>query len=147
MSWVMTGATTGSSTGQVGSRTYNVGVTTVTYTATDGSGNTTTGSLTVTVRDLQTPTITAPANVTVSTDAGQCNAAVTILSTTIGDNCPNPVLSWVMSGVTTGSGSGQIGTATFNKGTTTITYTVTDGSGNTASGTQTVTVKIGRAHV
>jgi Secretion system C-terminal sorting domain/HYR domain len=69
LTWVMTGATTGASplTGinNLGSQTFNLnapstgtGVTTVTYTAKDAAGNTTTCSFTVTVNDAQIPVIT-----------------------------------------------------------------------------------------
>jgi hypothetical protein len=57
----MTGATTGSSpaTGinSVGTQTFNLGVTTVTYTARDAAGNSTSCSFTVTITDAQLPVI------------------------------------------------------------------------------------------
>jgi hypothetical protein len=68
LTWVMTGATTGSSplTGinYVGTQTFNLngttgqGVTTIVYTIRDASGNTTTCSFTVTVNDARLPVIT-----------------------------------------------------------------------------------------
>jgi hypothetical protein len=67
LTWVLTGATTGASplTGinYVGTRPFNLngttgqGITTVTYTAKDAAGNTTTCSFTVTVNDLWIPVI------------------------------------------------------------------------------------------
>src|SRR6185436_2309332 len=66
---------------------------------------------------------------TVSTDAGQCFATVASLGTpTFGDNCP---------GATTGNDA----PATFPKGATTVTWTVTDAEGHTATSTQVVTVE------
>lgn len=48
LTWVMTGATVASGNGQVGTRNFAPGVTTITYTLKDGSGNIATDSLTVT---------------------------------------------------------------------------------------------------
>src|SRR5262249_28824134 len=45
--------------------TFALGTTTVTASATDAAGNTTTGSFTVTVADTTAPTLTLPANLTV----------------------------------------------------------------------------------
>jgi hypothetical protein len=76
------------------------------------------------------PTITAPAAVSVNVDAGVCTTAlanVTLGTPTTGDNCS--VAS------TTNDAP-----ASFPLGATTVTYTVTDGSGNTATATQVVTV-------
>ncbi|MFN8396142.1 MAG: HYR domain-containing protein [Bacteroidia bacterium] len=104
-----------------------VGTTTVTATATDGSGNTATCSFTVTVNDNEAPAITCPSNITTSNDPGQCSAAVsyTVSGT---DNC----------GATTtvSPASGSV----FASGTTTVTATATDPSGNTATCSFTVTV-------
>jgi hypothetical protein len=79
----MTGVTTGTSpaTGinNLGSRTFNLGVTTVTYTVRDAAGNQTVCSFTVTVNDNQIPAITTqPANRTVC--AGT-NAIFTVTAT------------------------------------------------------------------
>jgi len=63
----MTGATTGSSpiTGinVVGTQVFNLGITTITYTAKDAAGNITTCSFTITISDVINPTITCPANI------------------------------------------------------------------------------------
>ena len=107
---------------------FPLGATTVTWTVTDGSGNTATATQTVTVIDNQNPTITAPSNVSVFADAGTCTATGVALGTpTTADNCS--VASTVNDGL-----------VTYPLGTTTVTWTVTDGSGNTATATQTVTV-------
>ena len=82
----------------------------------------------VTVNDTEVPTISAPAAVIVSTDAGQCSATNVALGTpTFNDNCP-------------GSTVGNNAPAVFQKGMTTVTWTVTDASGNTATAEQVVTV-------
>ena len=85
---------------------------------------------TVAITDNIDPTITAPAAVRVNVDAGVCTTAlanVTLGTPTTGDNCS--VAS------TTNDAP-----ASFPLGATTVTYTVTDGSGNTATATQVVTV-------
>jgi subtilisin-like proprotein convertase family protein len=104
------------------------GTTTVNCTVTDASGNSASCSFTVTVNDTQAPTVTCPANITTTTGLGQCSRMVTF-TVTASDNCP---------GVTVVS-SPPSGTV-FPKGTTTVTATATDASGNTAMCSFTVTV-------
>ncbi|PKV51824.1 gliding motility-associated-like protein [Aquimarina sp. MAR_2010_214] len=107
---------------------FPLGDTTVTWTVTDSSGNTTTCTQTVTVTDNIDPTITCPATVNVNVDAGLCTASSVALGTpTTGDNCA--VASTTNNAPTI-----------FSLGDTTVTWTVTDSSGNTATCTQTVTV-------
>jgi hypothetical protein len=104
------------------------GDTTVTWTAVDTSGNMTTATQVVTVKDHELPTITAPAVVTINADAGKCYATgVTLGSPTTADNC----------GVATVTNDAP---SQFPVGNTTVTWTVTDTSGNVASAPQTVTV-------
>ena len=107
--------------------TFPVGVTTVTYTATDAQGLTATASLTVTVTDNQLPTITAPADVQVTAALNTCTASATLGSATTADNCGV--------GSTTNNAP-----ATFPVGTTTVVWTVTDVNGNVATANQIVTV-------
>jgi hypothetical protein len=103
------------------------GTTTVTATATDDAGNTTTKNFTVTVNDTEKPVLNAP-NIVVSNDAGSCSAVVNF-SVTATDNCGGV-------NVNTSVPSGT----TFPKGTTTVTATATDTSGNTTTKNFTVTV-------
>ncbi|PRX53155.1 HYR domain-containing protein [Flagellimonas meridianipacifica] len=63
------------------------GVTTVVYTATDDSGNSSTCSFTVTVNDNEAPTINGPSDITVSADSGVCEAVVNYTLPTVSDNC------------------------------------------------------------
>ena len=106
------------------------GDTTVTWTVTDTSGNTATCEQLVTVQDHEDPTITCPADLPdVATDAGVCYATgVDLGRPTTGDNC----------GVADVSHNAP---AEFPKGDTTVTWTVTDTSGNTATCEQLVTVQ------
>jgi len=116
---------------------FPTGTTNVTYTAKDGSGNTTVLVQHVTVKESPAipPTISAPANVSVGTgpDATSCGTVVSdaeLGTANASDNCPGVSIA------RTGVPAGNI----FPVGSTTVTYTATDASGNTASATQTVTV-------
>ncbi|MBL0016827.1 MAG: HYR domain-containing protein [Bacteroidetes bacterium] len=84
----------------------------------------------MTVNDTEIPTITCPANVVVSNDPGQCAAIVTY-SVSFNDNCAGANLAQ-----TAGLASGS----SFPSGITANSFTVTDGSGNTATCSFTVTV-------
>src|SRR5207237_2840021 len=107
-----------------------VGVTTVSYTATDSAGNTATCSFNVTVLDNQAPVISGcPGNQTVMAAPGQCAATATWTSPVVSDNC----------GATLGST--HVPGATFALGTTTVTYTAVDASSNSATCSFTVTVR------
>ncbi|MGA1780818.1 MAG: HYR domain-containing protein, partial [Planctomycetota bacterium] len=108
---------------------FPVGTTTVTYTATDDSGNTATATFTVTVSDIENPTITnVPADLTVSSSTRSCSGPATWTVPTANDNCPVTLTSDADPG------------DSFPVGTTTVTYTATDSSGNTATASFTVTV-------
>ena len=100
----------------------------VTWTADDGNGQVVTCTQNVTIEDNEDPTITCPADITVSADAGVCEATgVALGSPTTSDNCPGETAS-------------NDAPASFPVGSTTVTWTVTDAAGNTAICTQTVTV-------
>ena len=114
---------------------FPVGTTTVTYTATDASGNTSSANQTVTVVDNTPPSIAAPPAVSVSTGPGAASCATLVPDAVLGtatasDHCSDVTIT--RSGVPAGN--------IFPVGTTTVTYTATDASGNTSSATQTVTV-------
>ncbi|UKN02647.1 HYR domain-containing protein [Paracrocinitomix mangrovi] len=122
------GVSTIMTTGLTSGSTFPIGTTLVTYEVTDSAGNTASCSFNVTINDTENPTITCPADVTVSNDAGTCESATVTLGTpTTGDNC----------GVATVTNDAP---ATFPVGTTTVTWTVTDINGNSATCTQDVTV-------
>ena len=117
---------------------FPVGNTTVTYTATDRSGNFVSDTQTVTVVDNTVPVVTPPGAVTLYTgpDATLCGVLVSDLDGTLGvgtatDNCP---------GVGAVSRSGVPAGNVFPVGETTLTYSVTDAHGNTGQATQLVTV-------
>jgi HYR domain-containing protein len=106
-----------------------LGTTTVTCTATDGSGNTATKTFRVTVKDTTPPKLSSLINITKEA-TGRSGSQVTYSATssdvvygTVAPVCSPP--------------SGSL----FPLGTTTVTCTATDGSGNTATKTFRVTVK------
>jgi hypothetical protein len=108
----------------------SVGVNTITYTATDIHGNSTTASFTVTVVDNQPPIITGcPSNITVNAATGRCDQVVNWNPPTASDNCPGVSLS-----------TNHVAGETFPVGVTTVTYTATDHAGLTTLCSFTVTV-------
>lgn len=144
ITWEKTGATTGTGTG-VASGLFNVGTTTITYTASDGCGNTASCTQNVTIIDTQDPMIIdCPDDITVSAPASVCDLLVqTIDPIQADDNCdPNDlVLTWEKTGATTGNGSGEVNNTHFEIGVTHVTYTVTDPHNNSVSCSFDVTVK------
>ena len=104
------------------------GTTTVTCTAVDTSGNTSSCSFKVTVNDCEPPQVTCPPDITVCNDPGQCSAQV-FFTVTATDNC-------ALQSLVSTPPSGSI----FPKGTNTVTSVATDTSGNTSSCTFTVIV-------
>jgi large repetitive protein len=99
---------------------FSTGTTIVTATATDASGNTSTCIFEVTVNDTETPIISCPVDITVSNDPGQCGAIVTF-EATVTDNCSASISYQPASG------------SFFSTGTTIVTATATDASGNTST--------------
>ena len=108
--------------------TFQKGTTTVTCTATDTSSHTASCQFTVTVNDTQPPAISCPANI-VKEPTCPAGAKATY-APVVSDNCPG--VAFVCSPA---SGS------TFPIGTTTVTCTATDTSGNSAACSFTVRVK------
>ncbi|MFN2499559.1 MAG: PxKF domain-containing protein [Pyrinomonadaceae bacterium] len=110
---------------------FPVGTTTITYTATDGAGNTATDTQTVTVSDGTAPVIEAPADTTLQCASNVPTGGAT--DATASDNCGTPTVAY------SESSNGGSGT-TANPLVITRTYTATDAAGNSASDSQTITV-------
>lgn len=106
---------------------FPVGTTEVTATAINGGGALTC-TFNVTVNDTQPPEVTCPADITVSNDSGLCGAVVNFTPTAT-DNCSIDTITSVPA-------SGSF----FPVGTTSVTVTATDASGNTATCSFNVTV-------
>ena len=107
---------------------FPLGTTIVNVTAADAAGNAATGSFTVTVHDTTPPVITAPADVNVegNTTGGATGVALgTPIVTDIVD--PSPAVT-------------NNAPAFFPMGQTTVTWTATDASDNSAATTQIVNV-------
>ncbi len=138
LTWIKSAPTAGVSpaTGinDVSGTTFNTGTTTITYTASDLSGNTATCNFTVAVTDNQPPAIgPCPANASVSTDPGECSAFRSFTQPPSSDNCAVALVTWSAPGAIPPSGSGNMTNVEFPEGMTTVTYTATDGSGNPAA--------------
>lgn len=110
---------------------FPVGLTTVSFRATDASLNTADCSFTVEVLDIQDPSITCPANISTLSTTGNCGAVINYTAPSATDNCP---------GVTTALTAGFPSGATFPSGTTTVEYTAFDATGNSESCSFNVTV-------
>jgi hypothetical protein len=113
------------------------GITTVTLTVTDAGSNTANCTTDITVTDVTDPVISGcPANINTTADTSYCGTDVTWTEPTASDNCPGVVLS-------SSHNSGD----NFPLGITTVTYTATDGSGNTDVCTFDVIVAVATAPV
>ncbi len=104
----------------------------ITYQAEDAAGNTTTCSFSITINDSTPPTISCPAHIVQANDPGVCEAVVTYAAPTTGDNCSNETLARI-SGLASGSAfpANEVSTVIFE---------TTDGAGNTATCSFTITV-------
>jgi pimeloyl-ACP methyl ester carboxylesterase len=103
---------------------YPLGETSVTLIATDASGNTASGNVTITVVDTTPPVIASPDNVTVEATAVLSHLVLAAPGAT--DIFPVTITS--------------DGPAAFPLGDTLVTWTATDANGNSAAVTHTVTV-------
>jgi RHS repeat-associated protein len=111
---------------------FPIGSTVVTWTATDAGGHTNTCQQTVTVLDLEPPTITAPAGVSTNSSPSQSYASNVNLGAPTATNDNSGIV------IVRNDAPNQ-----FPIGTTMVIWTATDGSGNSATATQYVTVADG----
>jgi hypothetical protein len=114
---------------------FPLGVTTVTFSATDAYGNTGSAAASVTVQNQSAPTVTPPANLTV--------AAVNASGTAASD----PYITAFLNGATAVDLLGNVltvsnnGLTQFPLGITTVTFSATDVYANTGTATATITVR------
>jgi hypothetical protein len=109
---------------------FPVGETVLTYSATDAHGNTASATQVVTVVDNTPPVISCPVPITLEPSC-PTGAIATWTPPEGTDNC---------AGATTTQTAGPAPGSVFPIGTTTVTYTVNDAHGNSASCSFTVTV-------
>jgi hypothetical protein len=107
---------------------FALGDTTVTVTAKDAAGHTTSAAFTVSVVDTIAPALSLPASQTI--EATSAAGAVAVFNASASDAV----------GVTSFTVSRASG-STFPIGTTTVTVTAKDGAGHTSTGTFTITVR------
>ena len=105
---------------------FPVGVTTVTWNATDNAGNTGSATQTVTVNDTTPPTVTPPADVTVPSTG-------TLTDVDLGTASASDLVDGALTPTADNTGP-------FPVGTTTVAWSATDNAGNTGTATQDVTV-------
>jgi len=118
---------------------FDLGVTTVIFSATDAAGNTGTAAATVTVADAGIPAVTAPADLA--------------LSVPLGSSLPSSdpsIVAFLAGASATDEADGALSVthdapANFPVGSTTVTFSATDAAGNTGTATATVTVNDGGA--
>ncbi|MBK7425686.1 MAG: HYR domain-containing protein [Saprospiraceae bacterium] len=141
------GATIANGMDDASGETFNLGISTVTYTITEtASGQTWTCSFTVTVNDTEAPSIVCPPSINQSTDLGQCTAEIALSLPVVSDNCtttPNLVTTYRVFGPDnsiSGFFSSVNNTYTFIVGISQVEWTVTDEAGNTTTCLQSVTI-------
>lgn len=115
---------------------------TITFIVTDDCGNNSQTTATYLIIDDEPPTITCPVGpFTETATLNNCSKTlISLTNPTIDDDCSVPQLTYTLSGATTGSGNNTVTGVAFNVGVTTVTYTVTDAAGLSASCEFTVTI-------
>lgn len=156
ITYELTGATVGSGSSNVSGVNFNLGATTITYTATDENGNSTSCSFIVIVEDNEPPIITCPATDSISTNYDlandyNCTTDYTWNHPTPVDNCTsitsyevtytNPDGTTENEDLTARLTANDLSqTRNFSLGTTTIEYVAVDTMGNEVSCLFTITV-------
>ncbi|MBK9254944.1 MAG: HYR domain-containing protein [Saprospiraceae bacterium] len=115
------------------------------YTASDAATppNTAVCNFTINVVDDSDPLLVCLPSFTIGTDDGVCSwtSEVGELNPLLSvDNCPNQVLTYVISGATVGNGTGAVPVTEFNLGVTTVIYVLTDENNNAVTCTFDITV-------
>jgi hypothetical protein len=79
-----------------------------------------------------------PKDTVVATGRGLCSAIINGLDPIISSSGDNSAMSYILSGATTGNGTGAVSGTSFNKGVTTVQYAQTSNPANSCSFTVTV---------
>jgi hypothetical protein len=141
LTYTITGATIAAGTGVVPSTVFNPGLSTITYTLSDGV-NSVSCNLSVTIVDDESPEINSMfcgITTQLNTQAGECNNTQTRnLGNVVSDNCTSPLnmdyqLVILAQNGTLTTYNTRVITHTFALGINIATLTVTDESGNTSS--------------
>ncbi|MEI6765203.1 MAG: Ig-like domain-containing protein, partial [Bacteroidota bacterium] len=130
LTFALSGATSGSGT-SLNNITFNKGTTTVTWIAVDSANNSVNCSFSVQVNDNTNPVIICPANVVLHSAPGACSLAsvsVNLGTPSVYDNCG-------VAGIVNNAPA-----ISYPVGLSYINWTVTDGSGNSTSCQQIVTI-------
>jgi hypothetical protein len=98
---------------------FPLGISTVTFSVADASGNAASCDMSVEVFDGEAPILSCPTDMTVNTDPGICTSTIQIPVATVTDNCAQELTP-----ITTAVNP-------FALGSTTVEYTVADIAGNT----------------
>ncbi len=135
----ISGATTSATLplAQIANQRFFKGQNTVTFTATDASGNSNTCAMSVLIQDKTKPTLTCGGgNILENTSLGLCEKVLTLPQATYSDNCTPTnqiILTYKITGTTNANGTGAIpATQAFKTGKSIVTYTATDSDGNSA---------------
>jgi len=110
---------------------FQMGNRTVAYHAQDLQGNNASCTFVVSVQDHEAPAITCPQDLSKSNNLGVCGAVVNYSTPVFRDNCANSTLSLT---------SGLSPLSNFSVGSSAVTYTTTDVSGNSVACTFNVLV-------
>lgn len=107
---------------------FSTGVTKVTATATDKSGNSSSCYFNITVSDTQRPNIICPVYQVRYTENGLCKYSVKSneLDPLVSDNCGILAKNYTLSGATLGNGLSTLNNILLNQGLTTINWTASD---------------------
>jgi len=113
---------------------FPVGTTTETYLIDDGIGDSLYCTFNITVLDTATPTIICPANVIT------CTNVVTGIAPTMSGTNACSMVTYTLTGATSGSGVNDASGTAFNVGVTNVKYVVTNTNGNADSCNFNVTI-------
>ncbi len=135
------GATVTQTGGLASGSSFPIGTTTVSYTATDDCGGTTTCSFDVIVTaGASTISMTCPSDITLTTAAGSSTAVATWADPVPTTDCTTGTATATLTSSTPSGGNFPIGTST-------VTYTATDGCGNTTTCSFNVIVTAGSSTI